>query len=270
MFPLEMSLLAAVAATALSASQAAPVLITSYQSLGVDPVTASKVGDGFRLGTNRPGLVAMAAEESDKTGRAAVMCGEDSACLATVGQRSGAKYVLAYGIGKVGSSLLVSALFIDVTGGREITRASKRVLDTAPDWGLVTRELSDLVVKPPAEPLVVQVPVPVPVPQKSHKWRTPALISLGIAVAFGLGSTTFGLLALGNYGTLQTAAAAGDAGKYSTAVANQKGLNGGADALWIVGIAAVAVAVVFFILDAREQPVVFDTGPLPPPPAEAP
>src|SRR4051794_30736534 len=107
-----MSVLAAVAATALSATQAAPVLVTSYQSLGVDQSIAVKLGEGFRAGIARPPLTALGVDKSDETGRAAVMCGEDAACLATVGQRSGARFVLAYGVGKVGSSLLVSAIFI--------------------------------------------------------------------------------------------------------------------------------------------------------------
>src|SRR5450432_4169907 len=109
-------------AAAVLALAAAPdrVLVTSYQSLGVDSSSLPKLAEGFRLGAARPGLEAMSAEASDETGRAATMCGEDAACLATVGQRSGARFVLAYGIGKVGSALLVSAIFIDVATGKEL------------------------------------------------------------------------------------------------------------------------------------------------------
>jgi hypothetical protein len=182
------------------------------------------------------------------------MCGEDAACLSTVGQRANAKYVLAYGVGKVGSSLLVSALFIDVTAGKEITRASKRVLDPNPDWSLVTRELTDLVVKPPAEPLVVQVPVEVrvEVPGPSHRWRTPAFIAVGIAGAFGVIATILGAVAWGNYGNLINAADGGNTVLYNQLKQGQYGWNGAADGCLIVGILGVAAATIFFILDRRD------------------
>jgi hypothetical protein len=262
-----MSLLAALAACALSASQADSVLVVSYQSLGVDAAAVAKLGEGFRAGSNKPPLQALGAEESDKAGRAAVMCGEDAACLSTVGQRSAAKYVLAYGVGKVGSSLLVSAIFIDVAAGKEITRASKRVLEVTPDWALITRELSDLVVKPPAEPLVVQVPVPVrvEVPAAQHRWRTPAFVAVGLGAAFGVVATILGAVAWSNYSQLTMAGAAGDAGQYHMLAQNQRGWNGAADVFLIATVLGFAAATVFFIIDRRDvEPPTFETSPVAP------
>jgi hypothetical protein len=259
-----MSVLAAVAAVALSATQTDPVLVVGYQSLGVDEATAAKLGDGFRVGANKGALAAMSAEESNKSGRAAVMCGEDAACLATIGKQSAAKYVLAYGVGKVGNSLLVSALFIDVTSGKEITRASKRVLDPSPDWSLVTRELSDLVVKPPAEPLVVQVPVPVPVEvQRPHKLRTGGFISLGIAFAFGIVTTAVGLAAWSNFNSLKAATSI-DARK--SLAAQQTIVNFWGDACLTVSVLAAGLGLLFLILDLRDPPpTTFETSPVVPP-----
>jgi hypothetical protein len=256
-----MSVLAAVAALALSASQAEQVLVTGYQSLGVDAVVSVKLGEGFRAGTTRPPLVALGAEKSDESGRAAVMCGEDAACLATVGQRSGARYVLAYGVGKVGSSLLVSALFIDVTAGKEVSRASKRVLDTNADWTAVTKELSDLVVKPPAAPLVVQVPVPIEVPQKPRRFRTPAIAVLSVALALGVITTGIGLGAMGHYGQLQTAGTVADRVRLSN---EQRTFNFFGDGFLTLSLVTGAVGLVLFILDlrdARDNASVFDAAP---------
>jgi hypothetical protein len=258
-----MSVLAAVAAVALSATQTDPVLVIGYQSLGVDEATAAKLGDGFRLDANKGSLVAMGADESNKSGRAAVMCGEDAACLANLGKQSAAKYVLAYGVGKVGNSLLVSALFIDVTSGKEITRASKRVLDPNPDWSLVTRELSDLVVKPPAEPLVVQVPVPVEV-QRPHKLRTGGFISLGIGLAFGIVTTVAGLFAYSNWKALTTATSIDSRRTLAT---QQYGVNTLADVCLTVGVVAAGLGLLFILLDLRDPPPpgVFETSPVVPP-----
>jgi hypothetical protein len=258
MLAVSMSVLAAVAATALSASQAEPLLVIGYQSLGVDAAIEQKLGTGFRAGSDKPPFTVLGADKSDASARAAVMCGEDAACLATVGQRSGAKYVLAYGVGKVGTSLLVSALFIDVAVGKEIARASKRVLDANGDWIGVTKELADLVVKPPAEPLVVQVPVPIEVPQKQHRFRTPAFAVLGVAIGLAVGTTAIGLGAMNNFGKLEAANTVADRQKLA---GEQRGWNAAGDTFLVVSILTAAVGVFLLVLDARDTVPVFETAP---------
>src|SRR5262249_23930428 len=134
-------------------------------------------------------LVALPPAETEKTARSATMCGEDGACLSTVGQRSGARWVLAIGIGKVGATLLITAIFVDVAKGNELMRAQRRVPETGPEWPSIARSLADEVIKLPVEPTVVQVPVEVVKPQKQHKFRPWAFASLGVTIAFGLVST---------------------------------------------------------------------------------
>ncbi len=255
-----MSPLTAVAIVALSATPAR-VLVTSYQSLGVDSSTMPKLAEGFRAGATKPPLEAMGAEASDEAGRAATMCGEDAACLSTVGQRTGARYVLAYGVGKVGSALLVSAIFIDVSTGKEIARASQRVAEASPDWAAVTRELSELVVKPPAEATVVEVPVYSP--ERPHRLRTAGFVLVGLTVACGIVSTGFGLAALGNYSKLK---AETNYAQYATDATAQRTLNGFGDGFLIAGVLGAAVSVVLLVLDAHyssQSPTVDPTSTAP-------
>jgi hypothetical protein len=154
--------------------------------------------------------------------------------------------------------LLVSALFIDVAVGKEITRASKRVLDANGDWIAVTKELSDLVVKPPAAPLVVQVPVPIEVPQKQRRFRVPAFAVLGVAIGLGVATTAIGLGAMSNFGKLEAANTVADRQKLAS---DQRGWNAAGDTFLTVSILTAAVGVFLLVLDARDTVPVFDTAP---------
>lgn len=244
-----MSFLAAWVVVITLAAEPAPLLVVSYQSLGVEPATAAAITEGFRQAAPQ-GLTALSAAESERVSRSAVMCGEDGSCLSTVGQRSGARWVLAFGVGKVGSSLLLSALFVDVKAGKEVMRGSRRVPEGITDWSLVTRSLAEEVVKPPAEPVVVQVPIEVVKPVKPHTYRPWAFVSLGIAAALGVVATGLGITAAGNYQRLQMSPAS------ETLRTNQRGLNGFADGFLIGSVLTGALSIVFFILDAVEKPVV--------------
>lgn len=242
-----MSLLTALAFVSLAAE---PVLVAPYQSLGVEPATVSAITEGFRQAVESPKLTALPATESEKVSRSATMCGEDGACLATVGTRSNARWVVAFGVGKVGASLLLTALFIDVKDGKEVTRSSRRVPEGMADWVLVTRSLAEEVVKPPAEPVVVQVPIEVVKPVKPHTFRPWTFVSLGIAAAFAVTATVLGLVAAGNYQRLQMQP------NDDVIRGNQRPLNGSADGCLVVSVLTGAVSILFFILDAAEKPVV--------------
>jgi hypothetical protein len=194
------------------------------------------------------------------------MCGEDASCLSTVGQRSSARWVLAHGVGKVGSALLLSALFIDVTTGKEVARGSRRIAESAPDWEAVTRSLADEVVKRPIEtpPQIVEVPVrvevPVPAPEKPRRLRTVAWISSGVTVAFAAITVVLGLLAAGNYQSLQKASAA----QFDELARNQRLLNGAADTMLAGTVLGIGSSLLFFLLDWR-----LNRDPPPPEPVAA-
>jgi hypothetical protein len=228
-----------------------PLLVAPYQSLGVDSGTVSAISEALRLASDRTRFAALPLAESERVGRSAVMCGEDGPCLATVGQRSNARWVLAFGVGRVGTSLLLTAIFVDVAAGKELMRGSRRISEGTPDWISVAKSLVDEVVKPPAEPLVVQVPIEVVKPQKTHKFRPGAFTSLGITIALGLITTGLGLTAWGNYAKLTMSNGA----TYPGLAATQRGLNASADIFLIGTAAAGAAALLFFILDWTEQPV---------------
>jgi hypothetical protein len=238
----------AVAVAVLTASNER-VLVTSYQSLGIDAPLAAEIAADFRRACERPGLQPSPAEDAEKNSRAAVMCGEDAACLATVGQRAGARWVLAHGAGKVGSALLVTALFIDVVTGKEIARGSRRVADAAPDWVQVTRGLADEVVKPTVEmaPKIVEVPVRIEVPVEAppHRLRTWGFISTGVSVAFAVVTGVLGLAAANNYQSLM----ASDAAHFDELVKNQRALNGSADTCLGATLLSAGAALMFFLID---------------------
>ncbi len=244
-----MSLFAAWAYLTLAAAPDT-VLVAPYQSLGVDATMVTAVTEGFRWALEGKKLQPLALSESEKVARSAAMCGEDAACLSTVGQRSGARYVLAFGVGKVGASLLVSAEFIDVASGKELSRSSRRVPEGMVEWNLVAASLADEVVKPTVEPLVVQVPIEVSKPVKPHTFRPWAFVTLGIAAAFGIVSAAVGLAAWGNYAQLQKSP--GDTRLRET----QRGLNASADVCLIFSGLTGIGTLIFFILDAVEKPAV--------------
>ncbi|MBL8954278.1 MAG: hypothetical protein JNK82_26100 [Myxococcaceae bacterium] len=227
----------------------AQALVVPYQSLGVDVSTVSSLSEGLRQSVESMKLDVLPPSVSDTVARSATMCGEDSACLSTIGQRSGVRYVLAFGVGKVGASLLVSALFVDVKTGQELGRSQRRVPEAMPEWSLVARSLADEVVKLPVEPVVVQVPVEVSKPVKPHTFRPWAFVTLGIAAAMGIVSATIGLVAWGNYANLQKSP--GDTRLRET----QPALNFSADICLVLSALTGAGSIIFFILDGNEKPV---------------
>lgn len=235
------------------------VLVTSYQTLGVDEQTVAQVVEGFRAACNATQLQALSASESDKMNRSAVMCGEDGACLATVGQRSNARWVLAFGVGKVGSSLLLSAVFVDVKQGREVMNGSRRVPEGAPDWAAATKSLADEVVKLPVEAKIIEVERP----QSEHKLRPWAFTTVGLAGAFAIISTVVGVAAMGNYGKLKMAGPS----EFAQLEKDQRTLNGSADICLIGAALFGATSLVLFILDWWEKPsaATFDSNAVAPP-----
>jgi len=233
-----------------AAVPAAQVLVAPYQSLGVEASTVTAVAEGFRWALEAKKLQPLPLAETEKVARSATMCGEDAACLSTVGQRSAARYVLAFGVGKVGSSLLVSAQFVDVSSGKELARSQRRVPDGMVEWNLVASSLADEVVKPAVEPLIVQVPIEVAKPVKPHTFRPWAFVTLGIAAAFGIVSAAVGLAAWGNYAQLQKSPLDNRLRE------SQRGLNASADICLIFSALTGIGSLVFFILDAAEKPAV--------------
>ncbi|MBK7862785.1 MAG: hypothetical protein IPJ65_30085 [Archangiaceae bacterium] len=251
MSPLSVLLLATLAATPES------LLVAPYQALGVDAATVTALTEAFRLAPDATRFAALPAAESEKVTRSAMMCGEDGACLATIGQRSNARWVLAFGIGKVGSALLVTAVFVDVTAGKELMRGSRRVPEGGADWISTARSLADEVVRPPVEPLVVQVPVEVVKPQKTHKWRPWAFAGGTATVVFTGLTTLLSLIAWGNYNALTKAASSGTTSAMVPSLATaQRGYNAWADTALSLTLVSGAVWLLFSFLEATEKPVV--------------
>ncbi len=121
-----MSAFSLVVFLSLSQVRAADVLVVSYQSVGL-PVERTRQWEETLIAAvvDRkfscvPYRAALALE------RSATMCGEDLACLSTLGLRAEARWVLAFGLAKVGSDQLVSVRLLEVQSARLVNSWSDR------------------------------------------------------------------------------------------------------------------------------------------------
>jgi hypothetical protein len=244
-----------------------PVLVGNYQSLGVDPKQVTQLEQALRRALDSQPVTLVSLEETDRVRRGLALCGEDAACVASAGERAGARWVLGYGAGKVGKDVLVNVLWVDVVRGKTVGTASRRVSAAAMPTiagALVEEALKDVVllpeptppppVPPPAPPPVALVPeTPVnPPPAHVEVVSAPprpmrnAAIGTGIMTALFTGSTiALGVKANENYQALSKAPinARGDL------IRQQNGLNVGADVLLGLSIAAGATTVILIVLD---------------------
>lgn len=227
------------------------VAVVAYQGVGAEPGVVEKLAAALRAEVAARKWDVVSAEETDRRERAAAMCGEDAECLSTVGQRMEARYVLAFGVGRVGQGLMVSALFIDTQDSKKLSEFSERLAampeDAAP---LAARAVETLLQgrTPPVKlvPVEVKQPQVVILPaEPSHKLRPAAI---GVAIGAGAAAVAGGVL---------TGVAAGSFSKLSMVPPNermaaneaQRGLNAAADVTVITAGVAAAVAVVLFVVD---------------------
>jgi hypothetical protein len=238
----------------LSVHAAAPrarVLVVSFQSLGVDPETMNRVGDTLRTELSAQQWVAVDGAETQRVLRAATMCGEDLECLATLGQRADARWVLAWGFGKVGASYLFTSLLVETTTGTKRASFNEKLPSVSDDSGALARRavtalfqgVSRVADEKPFEP-----PPPPPSLVAERRLVAPTLVSGGVGVAGALVAGVFGVLAATNYGRLQNALVVDRPGL----VGQQRTWNLVADVGLGAAILGGAAALVLFILGAPE------------------
>lgn len=269
-----MALGLACSAAALAAETPKPlVLVGGYQTLGVDAKQVGELESALRTAMAARPVQLTPPEEADKYKKGLGLCGEDAACLGSVGERAGAKWVLGYGAGKVGASVLVNLLFVEVATGKTVATAgtkveANRLAGTAAP--LMDELLKNVVLAPPVVPVppppptpppsdaptttvLVVAPDPAPAPvqvvaeEKGRPFRR-AAIGVGIgAGVFLLSTVVLGLIAGSNY----TALSKEGPGKTRDDLFSKQGTyNAVADTMLGVTLACAAATVVFSVMDA--------------------
>ena len=242
-------MLPALALVALAAGPLEPkVAVVAYQGVGADPGVVEKLATALRSELAARKWDVVSADETDRRERAAAMCGEDAECLSTVGQRLEARYVVAFGVARVGQGIMVSALFIDAQDSKKLSEFSERLQTMPADAGpLASRALEVLLQgrTPPVKlvPVEVKQPQVVILPaEPSHKLRP---VAIGVAIGAGTAAVAGGVLT----GVAASHFAGLPMNTRPDAAATQRGLNAAADVTVITAGVAAAVAVVLFIVD---------------------
>lgn len=228
----------------------APELATSFQSALTKEVAARR----------------FLPVDTEKHQRGATMCGEDVECLATLGKRASAAWILAFGLGSAGKQTFFTALLIDVERGLQQQRvelkaetkslevnavaadvAQKLFAGLEPRIAIVPPVVEAPPPPPPEEPRVVVLP-----PPPDEQPRPIRTAALGTAIGAGVLGLTAGGLAIGagvNFGQLATTAPA----DRPAADATQRSLNLSADVTGGVAIAAGVTALVLFLVDGASR-----------------
>jgi hypothetical protein len=242
------------------------VLVGNYEALGVSPKQIAELEQALRTAMASRPVTLVSPEETDKVRRSLSQCAEDAACVGSAGERAGARWVLGFGAGKVGSSVLVSVIWVDVVLGKSVGSARRKVppaamVTAAKD--LLTEALKGVVLEVPpeppptpppsvlvppvasSEPRTASAPAEAVVAAPSHGLRN-AAIGAGVATAVFTASTVvLGVLAQSNYSQLVKTANA-DRGP---AIKRQTNLNTGADASLGLALTAATTTVIFVLLN---------------------
>lgn len=241
-----LALLALLPALALADPQQR-VLVVSFQSLGVEPEVMNRVGDSLRTESTAASWTALDGAETQKVLRAATMCGEDAECLATLGQRADARWVLAWGFGKVGSSFLFTALVVETPTSAKLASFSEKLPGVPGDAAPLARRAVSALFKDVKRPLIVEPPPPPPVPvTPERRFVTPSIVAVSIAGAATIATVIFGALAATNYPKLTTALSS----DRPSLDATQRRWNLAADASLGLAVVSGATALILFLLGA--------------------
>ncbi len=222
------------------------VAVVPYQGVGAEPGVVERLATSLRGDVASRKWLVVSPEETGKRTRAAMMCGEDVECLGTIGQRLDARYVLAFGVGRVGQGLMISALLIDARSSKRLTEFSERLPAIPGDAATLATRVGDTLfagltvpVKLIPKEVVPQPVVITPVVMPEHKLRPVAIGTAIGAGVLGVGGGVLTVMASENYRALP---GPGEDG-------TQRGLNTAADVTMITAGVAAAVAVVLFIVD---------------------
>lgn len=223
------------------------VLVVSFQSLGVEPSVMERVGDGLRAQSTAATWQALDGAETQRVLRAATMCGEDLECLATLGQRADARWVLAWGFGKIGSSYLFTALLVETPTSAKLATFSEKLPSIPDDASPLAQRAVAALFKDVKRPVVVEPPPPPPVPER--RFVTATLVSASVAGAATIATTILGVMAATHFPRLATALSVDRPALDRT----QRLYNVGADVSLGVAIVSGVTALVLFLLGAPAE-----------------
>ncbi len=245
------------------------VVVVPYQAVGTEPKAALQLATELSVSLQRRELTVLSEERS---ARAAGLCGEDAVCLSPLGARAQARWVLGFGLGRIGDALLVSAVWVDAAAARQRASASRRVPVSGLVWSRVAEELvaeltRDVTFEPPPPPPVVApapvasappavvLPTPAPPPARTDL-RPFAWVGVGASAALLISGGVLGLQAKSNFeelGRLPTL-------ERDATARRQYQLNAAADGCVIGAVVAAGAATVLFLLDRRAAPGVGATS----------
>jgi hypothetical protein len=235
------------------AAEDSDVAVVPFQGLGAEPALVDRVADSLRAQVAKRHFLVMGADQTKSRQRAAAMCGEDVECLATLGQRLQARYIVAFGLGRVGDGAMFTSLVIDVAQSKKVAEYTER-LSGFPD------DPSDIALRAASTLFVDITPGPKLVPKEPsntvlvasepvYKLRPLAwgfTIGAGVAVIAGVVLT---ILAQQSFSALPNVKPA----DRLTADNNQRTLNLSADITMSVGVAAGITALGLFLFDSPQQ-----------------
>lgn len=237
------------------------VAVIPYQGAGRDPELVAALAAALDATLVERGWTLADAGETKRQERAGAMCGEDAACLATIGQRLEARWVLAFGVGRVAGKTMVSSLLVDAAEAVRRTTFTETLASVpgvtpaalAPLAGRIGDALllglvapSRLTPLPPKEPPTSLV-APLPASRPLKPWALGTALGAG---ALAVAGATVSVGAAVGFSRLPEVPPS----QRPTADAQQRSLNLSADLLVGAAIVAGAAAVVLFILDGRAAP----------------
>src|SRR5687768_12960621 len=127
------------------------VAVLPYQTLRIPAPFVEATVETLRERALARGLKLLSRDEERKLARSAVMCGEDEPCLALLGQKAQAKWVLGLGLAKAGKTLLVTAQRVNVANATQETATSMQFVFGRATAQEVGARLGDsLLPQPPA------------------------------------------------------------------------------------------------------------------------
>lgn len=235
------------------------VAVVPYQGTGRDPELVISLIASLRAALVERGWPLTEPGETDRQVRAGAMCGEDVECLATIGRRIDAKWVLALGVGRVAGNTMVSALLVDAVAGTKSTVYTETIGRALADLNPVAKHMCDALLVglspvaklvPPDSVTGSPPPLVEPLALPAPPLRSPAV---GTAIGAGVLAVAGGIitiLAQQSFARLPDVPLA----ERDAADAQQRSLNLAADVLVGCALVAGATAVVLFILDGRSVP----------------
>lgn len=230
-------------------------LVLPYQSLDVSEADVARLAEAMRTALKGHAWEPLDEAASAKALKAAEMCGEDAPCLATLGQRAGAQWVVAFSVGKVKKGVVASTMLVEVSTAQQRSRASETVDNLPEDFTNLARALVDPLFRDvPGQVSLLPGPPPEPPPMVAASTGRPVR-GAGVGLLVGGGAAGVAGVVLSIVAGIQHGALSGvEADRRPAADAAQRRLNLAADITVGVAIAAAATGVVLLIADAAAAP----------------